>query len=119
MKNLIDVSHNVLHIEYNSREFDAREYPRGRDGNETKIKFVRSEEKKKKKKKRKKRNAETSSGRINALVTRYQLLSRACLIQRFNCAFNLFQKGRFCSVIERARETIAGNGRLLDSVASL
>lgn len=29
MKNLIDVSRNVLHIEYNSREFGAREYPGG------------------------------------------------------------------------------------------
>lgn len=66
MKNLIDVSRNVLHIEYNSREFDAREYPRGRDGNETKIKCSFGGKKGKGKKKSKK---ETQK-RVPAVLTR-------------------------------------------------
>lgn len=37
---------------------------------------------------------------------RYQLLSRACLVLGFNCAFNLFQESRFHSVNGRARETV-------------
>lgn len=97
MKNLIDVSRNVAYCILSTiAESSVRAIIRAVEIETRRRSNAHSQIKEK---------VETSSGRINALVTRYQLLSRACLIQRFNCAFNLFQKSCFCSVIERVRET--------------